>query len=518
MRRSLVCAVLLALALAVRGAWARQPEPDSYVLLVGIEQCGDQDDYSLSRLAYARQDLDRMRDVLPYLDGFASPEITELWQEQAVKANVLAGLEHIRAELAAHPERSALVYFTGHGLEVPDVAPLDEEDGFDEAFVLYDFPLERHPPSAETAQQYLLLDDDLARCFDELPDCRRFIFISDSCHAGGLPKDGGASEADAKRFEWPELAERGLVTAQSELIRLRNPSELVILAAQDGESALVSNKHQSSVLTYALHRALVDDAATCDRNGDGRITLDELRFYLAGAVDQVVQDEYNMKGQQVQIASGAGSGPAIESSLEVARSSALKAMDAGSTTESYWTPLAISYTAQLLSGGLAKLGEALPTATAEYRFAQPVRSGGSVAWTLKLDAPASIAVVSFDGKGNATVVTAEDYGPGVDWTNVPAGTIYLPGGVAESVWGLRFERRGLEFAAVILLPPGKTLSDYMGLSDAVNFGYRKAVAQAAKDAAGGASVPARDAPQASTEACPTESFPGLLILPYEVQP
>lgn len=508
MRAHLTAAALL---LAILPLAAHAAEPDSYVLLIGIEQYADQDDYCLSKLPYARQDLQRIQELLPYLEGFAAPQVTELWQEQAVKPAVLSALADLSAKLLAHPERSALVYFTGHGVELPDVEPLDEDDAFDEAFVLYDFPLERHPPTADVAGQYLLLDDDVAQYLSALPDCRRFIFISDSCHSGGLPKDGGANENDTKRFAWPELAERGLVTTRSELIQLQAPSELVILAAQDGESALVSNRHQSSVLTYALHRALVEDAVTCDRTADGQITLDELRFYIAQTVDEVVQAEYNMKGQQVQIATGAGSGPAAESGFVVARSSERSAVPEATSAASYWSPLAISYVAELLRAELASIDADLPQAEAQYRFSQPLRSGDGVGWSVELSAAASIAVVSFDSKGNVTLVDTADYGAGIDWSNAAAGSLELPGGTAPSTWAVRFERAGLEFAAVLLLPPGSSLRDYPKLRDALSFGYRQAVNQANKDAQA-------DLSGTGARAASAGSWPGLLILPYEVQP
>jgi hypothetical protein len=494
--------------LALPTARAAEPaaEPDSYVLLVGIEQYADSVAPSLGRLPFARQDLDQLREVLPRLDGFAHPAITELWQEQAVKANVSAWLAETESQLKLHPERSALVYFTGHGLEIPDLAPLDEADGCDEAFVLYDFALEPSPPDAAAAARGLLLDDELAELLARLPDCRRFVFIADSCHSGGLSREGGAGEQEAKRVVYPELAERGLVTARSELVQLARPSELVILAAQDGESALVSNQHQSSMLTYALHRALVEDAAGCDRNGDGSITLDELRFYLGSAVDQAVQAEYNMKGQQVQIASGAGDGLAAEAALVVAVSNG-RSLDTGAAPPSFWTPLAIQYVAQALAAELDKLPPPLPAATAAARFSPPLRSGDGVGWTLQLDTPASVWVVSFDGKGNAVIVEPADYGAGLDWGRLPAGEYALPGGAEAALWPLRFERAGLEFAAVLLLPPDTTLRDYPALRDLLQFGYRQAATQAARAAAAGTPEPALPLPQR----------PGLLILPYEVQ-
>jgi hypothetical protein len=95
----------------------------------------------------------------------------------------------------------------------------------------------------------------------------------------------------------------------------------------------------------------------------------------------------------------------------------------------------------------------------------------------------------------------------VDWSNVPAGEVALPGGATPSQWAVRFERAGYEFAAVVLLPPGKTLRDFMALRDYLSFGYRTAASKAAP--ADGAAAAVAPGPR---------YWPGLVILPYEVQP
>jgi len=507
--RRFLLLLLLLLGLGVISAADDEPdtEIDSYALLIGISTYADDDDFAPSPLPFARADMDRMREVLEYLDGFNAPEVTEIWDAEATKPRILVALEELADNLAIHPERSALVYFTGHGLMLPDIPPLDEEDGWDEAFIAYDCPLEARPPTAELAEQYMLLDDELGQYFAEMPPCARFIFIADSCHSGGLPKASTAEEESLKRVELPVLGQRGLVTTQSELVDITRPELLVILASQDGESALTSMEHQGSLLTLAIHRALVDDSSTCDRSGDGNITLDELRFYLRREVDMLAQAEYNMKGQEVQLATGAAAGLQEESRWVVGHSAPFAESRVVSVPDSYWTPLAIEYVAEYLAETMASLDIEVPAGSVTGRFTDPVTSGDGVGWTLDLDSPASVVVVCFDGKGNSTIIDMVNYGPGYDWTALKAGTVYLPGGAQPDLWPVRIERAGLEFAAIILLPAESDIDDYRALKDALKIGYRNAVLNARRN---------QDA-QASAEA-ESYSFPGLWVLPYEVKP
>ena len=177
--------------------------------------------------------------------------------------------------------------------------------------------------------------------------------------------------------------------------------------------------------------------------------------------------------------------------------------------ESVWTPIAIQYVADYLADELAALGVDLPVAEVSDRFTQPLHSSEGIGWSVDLAEPASVVVVSFAARGNSIILDADEYGGELDWTNAGPGTVHLPGGNDPDTWDMQFEARGLEFAAVILLPPGTDLADFRGLKDAILIGYKNAKMQSA--------INAKNMDGSTINVQPIQ-YPGLLILPYEVEP
>lgn len=95
-----------------------------------------------------------------------------------------ATLEGIRKALkqlgqAANPDDTVVLYFAGHGTQIRDVRPLDEEDGVDEALFCYDVTADR---------KNLLIDDELGRWLDGL-QAGAVTVILDCCHSGTGTKD-----------------------------------------------------------------------------------------------------------------------------------------------------------------------------------------------------------------------------------------------------------------------------------------------------------------------------------------
>jgi hypothetical protein len=75
-----------------------------------------------------------------------------------------------------------VLFYSGHGAQIPAYGAKEEIDHFDECLVPYDF--DWSPQRAITDNQFLAL-------YSQLPYESHFAAIFDCCHAGGMTRDGG---------------------------------------------------------------------------------------------------------------------------------------------------------------------------------------------------------------------------------------------------------------------------------------------------------------------------------------
>ncbi|MDA8019480.1 MAG: caspase family protein [Thermoanaerobaculia bacterium] len=133
-------------------------------------------------------------------------DLTKLLNSRASREAVLGALDDLVA--ATRSDDEVLVYWSGHGSQVPNQANDDEEeDGWDETLVPYDSGRGRHPNRD-------ILDDEIytrIKALNKVTD--RITFILDSCHSGtavrtgvrGVPRDGRSAAASglSSRTEAP---------------------------------------------------------------------------------------------------------------------------------------------------------------------------------------------------------------------------------------------------------------------------------------------------------------------------
>jgi len=108
-----------------------------------------------------------------------------LINENATKENIINALQ----ELSTKVDSNDIFVFSyqGHGSEVPDEAPFDEEDGTDEIIVPYDITKEEGKPVN------YITDDELNYYFSQI-HAKGMALIFESCLSGGLV--GGEFDVD----------------------------------------------------------------------------------------------------------------------------------------------------------------------------------------------------------------------------------------------------------------------------------------------------------------------------------
>ncbi|GGL11418.1 peptidase C14 [Deinococcus radiotolerans] len=140
-------------------------QAESRALLIGVAEYQDG-----SRLDGVSDDVQLMRDVAVKM-GFTPAQIVTLRNQEATKQGILDAVARLARDVG--PGERALLYFSGHGTQVPDQDG-DERDGCDEALLPYDLA---HP----------LTDDELSAATARV-QTPHVLMVVDSCFSGTISK------------------------------------------------------------------------------------------------------------------------------------------------------------------------------------------------------------------------------------------------------------------------------------------------------------------------------------------
>lgn len=181
--------------------------------------------------------------------------------KQATAANILAALETLadrcgRAE-SANPESTALVYFSGHGLETPD-------------YYLIPYDCDR-ANLAGTAVPGTLFTERLRAI-----EAGKLVVLLDCCHAGG--------QAEAKGVPGVKSPLPPSVTSELE----RGSGRVIIASSRKDEKSWALKGHPHSVFTAALLEGLAGYGAF-ERDGYARIL--DLAMYVGRMVPNRTRDK-----------------------------------------------------------------------------------------------------------------------------------------------------------------------------------------------------------------------------------
>lgn len=111
--------------------------------------------------------------------GFLATDIRVVLNERATADAIRERLNWLLEGADDGMER--LLFYSGHGAQLPAYGATGEIDHVDECLVPYDFAW-----SKETA----ISDDDFYHLYVDLPYKARFFAIFDCCHSGGMTRDG----------------------------------------------------------------------------------------------------------------------------------------------------------------------------------------------------------------------------------------------------------------------------------------------------------------------------------------
>lgn len=259
--------------------------PQRHALVVGVNACPH---FRIAgqtprALEGAHADAEEVAQLLESEFGFARKDITLLIGDQATHDAIAA--EFTRLIDRVSEQDQFVFYFSGHGTQCADGpdAPLDEADDLDEALCAYD---------SMADGSNLVLDDDLARWFDQLRANSISVFL-DCCHSGdGTKLAGGEWRVRSLSLEQVlphQIAEEG---ALSELRSTKAVGRrlVALYACTSNQSAYegphLGKRRKMGLFTRYLISGLSGGAeAPADKNQDREVTVEELTSYISEQID-----------------------------------------------------------------------------------------------------------------------------------------------------------------------------------------------------------------------------------------
>jgi hypothetical protein len=241
-------------------------------LCIGVDAYPDAGDRLAGCVADARAWGEAFRDA-----GF---EVQELTDAAATRDEILRGILELVS--GAAPGDVLAVQYSGHGTFVPDL-DADEDDGDvakDEALCPVDFRQEGR----------LIIDDDLARIWDVIPEGVSLTCFFDSCHSGSANRapDVDLTRLDdsrprvvslSRRDEEAYRADRGVAAKPGATDPIRDAAVASVL---DSEETLPAVPRAAGVRREVLFSACKATEVAWESGGQGDFTRNAIPLLTTG--------------------------------------------------------------------------------------------------------------------------------------------------------------------------------------------------------------------------------------------
>jgi len=228
-----------------------------YVLAVGINSYQNAS-YNLN---YAKPDAQSFTEkIMDHGKGiFKSLNRLEIYDKDATRENILTAFKSITAR--ARPEDVFVFYYAGHGT-------LDEENNNEYYLVPTDVTKLYGDPAQLEAKG--ISATELKNQLTQLK-AQKQIIMMDACHSGGAVKS---------------LNVRAAAADEKAIVQLARSSGVVMMASSGTQQfATEFEVLKHGVFTYALLEALDGKGD----NGDGKITVNEIKMYMEERVPELTK-------------------------------------------------------------------------------------------------------------------------------------------------------------------------------------------------------------------------------------
>lgn len=233
-----------------------------YALLIGV------DENKLPNLALptVKKDVTKLKEVLTHPErcGYLEENVHVLTGTDATHAKILDGLEWLKEKLAGDTDKTAFIYYSGHG----------HCDSSGEAFLIpYDA---RYPITTGS-----LRAQDFAASLDSIRP-KRLLVVLDCCHAESM---------NVKDIQQTGLS-RTAITSETKGAELLAQGEgrAVLSSSLGTQLSYIRSDGKMSVFTYHLVEALMGHGVRPDWP---EITVTELMAYVGRTVPETVRTQHN---------------------------------------------------------------------------------------------------------------------------------------------------------------------------------------------------------------------------------
>lgn len=240
-----------------------------YALLIGIGQCADP---RLS-LPVTVNDIQALRQILvnPKLCGYPDSHLRSLHDQSATKQAILEGLEWLKAQAAADPAATVIVYYSGHGW-------LDTSD--------QSYYLLPHDLNSFAWKETAIAADTFNAALHQIP-AKRLLVILDCCHAQGM-----ASAKEALMLP-PNVTLTAPAKGFSDLLA-QGEGRVILLSSKGEQKSWIRNDGAMSIYTYHLIEALRGKA---NNPGETTVTVADVVKHLDRTVPVSAQQEHQAQQQ-----------------------------------------------------------------------------------------------------------------------------------------------------------------------------------------------------------------------------
>lgn len=269
--------------LMIHALWSMnsQAQVQQHALVVGINRYQYADGTNLTNLMGAVNDAKLIYATLQD----SEIEGTLLLNAKATKRNFINAWQAMVAN--ARKGDTLIITFAGHGSQIDDQRPIDEQDGQDEALVFYEYDF-----AGDGAG--LLYDDELFGLFKQASDYNILVLI-DACHSAGMIRSLRPAQSrllgQARFTRAPDNLNLNRRKRSLVLPMLADTSSslphVTLITAVDNESLVVNevmiNNKPHGALSWFFVNAIRGNA---DKNANKTLERQELKEFLHKKIRQ----------------------------------------------------------------------------------------------------------------------------------------------------------------------------------------------------------------------------------------
>jgi hypothetical protein len=266
---------------------------EKWAIIIGISTYA-----YVNNLRYCDDDASELSSLLT--PNWGTNHIKLLTNSNAKKASIQDAINGWLSPLE-DADDTVLFFFSGHGSNGPDVAPMDEADGIDEYICPYDSTLSNYSS--------YIRDDELDQWLSVL-NAGKIVVVLDTCFAGGflnsMTRINGESGEETRFLASADEPNEAIVNDDFSK-DISKPGRVVLTACAENEDSNEDADIQNGAFSYFTIDGLRNQGKIADTNSNHEISAQEIFNYAAPLTLSFSQNSSHLTVQHPQMYDGYGS-------------------------------------------------------------------------------------------------------------------------------------------------------------------------------------------------------------------